>query len=219
MKALDLFCGAGGATRGLQRAGFRVTGVDIVPQPRYCGDAFVRADALTVDLSGYDFVWASPPCQRYSIANNIHGRTDHPDLVAIIRQRLVSARVPYIIENVAGAPLISPLTLCGLSFGLGVKRHRLFEANLLLLAPPCNGHTGDWVSVFGHTVLERSPAIGRTAKGGPRFRRKHLGVEKGREAMGIDWMTRGELAQAIPPAYSAFLGRQVMGALTKQEAA
>jgi DNA (cytosine-5)-methyltransferase 1 len=207
MKALDLFCGAGGASMGLHRAGFDVTGVDLAPQPRY-PFAFIQADALTVDLAGFDFIWASPPCQAYSAANNIHGRTDHPDLVDAVRARLVASGLPYIIENVPGAPLHEPVTLCGSMFGLNVKRHRLFECSYLVLAPDCApGHPGNWVSIFGHTVLERSPQIGRTAKNGPRFRRKHLGTDIGRAAMGIDWMSRDELSQAIPPAYSEFLAR------------
>jgi DNA (cytosine-5)-methyltransferase 1 len=208
---LDLFCGAGGAARGYQLAGFHVTGVDIRPQPRYCGDMFVQADALTYPLDGFDVIHASPPCQAYSLANNIHGRADHPMLVAQVRQRLLDNGFPYVIENVPGAPLRDPYLLCGRAFGLGVKRHRLFETTAPLLVPPCpRGHPGDWVLVFGHTVLERSAQVGRTAKDGPRFRRRHLGVEVGREAMGIDWMTRDELSEAIPPAYTEHIGSQLM---------
>lgn len=210
-RALDLFCGAGGVSRGLQRAGFHVTGVDLVASPRYVGDEFTQADALTVPLDGYDFIWASPPCQRYSIANNIRQRSDHPDLIQPIRERLTGSGSNWCIENVPGAPLINPVTLCGLTFGLGVKRHRWFETSFALLAPVCPpGHPGDWVCVFGHEILERSPAIGGTAKDGPIFRRKHLGIERGREAMGIDWMNRDELSQAIPPAYAEFIGRAAM---------
>src|SRR5438552_15961975 len=98
-RALDLFCGAGGATKGLQRAGYHVTGLDIRPQPRYCGDAFHQADALTFPLDGYDLIWASPPCQRYSIANNIHGRSDHPDFISDVRKRLGRQGAPWLIEN------------------------------------------------------------------------------------------------------------------------
>jgi DNA (cytosine-5)-methyltransferase 1 len=115
-----------------------------------------------------------------------------------------------VIENVPGAPLRQAIVVCGLTLGCGVKRHRLFESNHLLLGLPCGSHDGDWVSIFGHTVLERSPAIGRTAKNGPIFRRKHLGTDRGREAMGIEWMSREELSEAIPPAYTEFIGRQLL---------
>lgn len=125
-RALDLFCGAGGATRGLQMAGFHVTGVDIKPQPRYCGDEFHQANALTFPLDGYDFVWASPPCQRYTMAQNAAKNAhNHPDLIPPIRERLLGSGVDWVMENVVGAPLINPVMLCGLAFGLKVKRHSL----------------------------------------------------------------------------------------------
>ena len=207
-RALDLFCGPGGASMGLHQAGFEVTGVDINPQPSY-PFTFIQADALEFPLDGYDLIWASPPCQAYSIANNIHGK-DHPNLIAATRQRLQTAGTPYVIENVPGAPLLAPSLLCGLTFGLNVKRHRLFETTFLVLTPPCPpGHPGDWVSIFGNTVLERSPAIARTLNNGPVFRRKHLGTHIGRQAMNIHWMTRQELSQAIPPAYSHFIASQL----------
>ena len=130
LKALDLFCGAGGATRGLQQAGFHVTGVDIRPQKRYCGDAFHQADAMTFPLAGYDLIWASPPCQRYTKGAKRNGTSmNHPDLIGPVRERLIASRTPYIIENVETARphLIDPVRLCGTQFGLGVFRHRLFE--------------------------------------------------------------------------------------------
>lgn len=202
---------------GYFRAGFTdITGVDIAPQPRY-PFRFVQADALeylACFWPRFDAIHASPPCQRYSMANNIHQKPDHPDLVEPTRLALDRIGLPYVIENVPGAPLVNAIVLCGLSLGCGVKRHRLFESNHLLLGTDCvGGHPGDWVSVFGHTVLERSPAIGRTAKNGPIFRRKHLGTDRGREAMGIDWMTREELSEAIPPAYTQFIGTQLLGVL------
>jgi DNA (cytosine-5)-methyltransferase 1 len=218
---LDLFCGAGGCTKGYQEAGFHVVGVDLKPQPNYCGDEFVEGDAIElmerwsiVRGSGFDAIHASPPCQAYSVANNIHGRTDHPELIPATRELLQATGLPYVIENVPRAPLINPITLCGLSFGLNVKRHRLFECNFPVMTYPCpQGHPGDWLLVFGHTVLERGHEIGRTAKGGPRIRRKHTTTDRGREAMGIDWMTRDELSQAIPPAYTAHIGSYLLSHL------
>ena len=214
-RLLDLFCGAGGATRGYQQAGFHVTGVDISPQPNYCGDDFHQMDALDAGFYGYDAVHASPPCQAYSVANNIHQRTDHPDLIAATRALLVESRLPYVIENVPGAPLENYFQLCGRSFGLNVRRHRWFESNVFMLAPPCGSHAGDWLLVFGHTVLERGKTIGKTAKGGPIIRRRHVGVERGREAMGISWMNRDELSEAIPPAYTHWIGQQLIAALER----
>lgn len=207
-RLLDLFCGAGGAAMGYHRAGFEVVGVDIKPQPHYPFE-FHRADAMTFPLGGFDAIHASPPCQAYTVANNIHGR-EHPDLLPATRERLLASGAPWVIENVPGSPMLHAIVLCGLTFGLNVKRHRFFESSELILAPPCNGHEGDWVLVFGHTVLERSKSIGKTAKGGPRFRRKHLGTEVGRKAMGIDWMSRDELSEAIPPSYTEFIGAQLL---------
>lgn len=203
-RALDLFCGAGGASMGLHRAGFDVTGVDIKPQPRY-PFTFVQADALEYPLEGFDFIWASPPCQRYTMAQNAAKNAGaHPDLIPAVRARLQASAVPYVIENVVGAPLITPVLLCGLAFGLGVKRHRLFESSVPLLTPPCPSHDVDYFVIFGHEVRDRrhGQAAGRKNK-----------IAQGRIAMGIDWMTRGELSESIPPAYSEFIGKQAMAIL------
>lgn len=187
---------------GLHRAGFDVVGVDIEPQPHY-PFAFVQADAMRPPfrLSVFDFIWASPPCQSYAITNNIWKKpTGHyPDLVAPTRAMLRASGKPFIIENVPGAPLLSPLTLCGRMFGLRVYRHRLFECSEFILAPPHHSHS-------------EKASYGRTPKADEFFTISgHFGdVEGGKKAMGIDWMTRNELSQAIPPAYSEFLGRQVM---------
>lgn len=201
-RALDLFCGAGGATKGLQMAGFHVTGVDIKPQPRYCGDAFIQGDALEVPLDGYDFIWASPPCQAYTMAQNAAKNSHaHPDLIPAVRERLIRIKCPWVIENVVGAPLINPVVLCGLSFGLKVKRHRLLESKIAFLTPPCPSHNQDYYVIFGHEVRNRRH--GQTAG------RKNK-IAEGRKAMGIEWMTRGELSEAIPPAYSEFIGRRIL---------
>ncbi|MDE2099333.1 MAG: DNA cytosine methyltransferase [Patescibacteria group bacterium] len=214
-RLLDLFCGAGGAGMGYSRAGFEVVGVDIKPQPNYPFE-FHQADAMTFPLDGFDFVHASPPCQRYSIANNIHGRSDHPDLVDPIRDRLIASGIPYVIENVPGAPLLNPVVICGRALLLNVKRHRLFESSKPILGTCCpKGHAGDWVSVFGHTVLSRGKVIGKAKGGGNTIKRTHLGTEVGRVAMGIHWMNRDELSEAIPPAYTEYLGRQLIAQLSK----
>jgi DNA (cytosine-5)-methyltransferase 1 len=157
LKALDLFCKAGGATRGLQLAGFDVTGVDIQPQPHYCGDRFIQADALTVSLEGFEFIWASPPCQRFSLLAYKNGNAlAHPDLIAPIRKRLVPLGCPYIIENVVGARrhLIHPIMLCGTMFSLGTSqadlwRHRLFESNFPIANARRCYHRKPVIGVYG----------------------------------------------------------------------
>jgi DNA (cytosine-5)-methyltransferase 1 len=206
-----LFCGAGGAAKGLQQAGFHVTGVDIKPQPRYCGDAFVQADAMTFPLDGYDLIWASPPCQAY-VQRNKNLDTRHPRLIEPIRERLAATGTPYIIENVEGAPLIAPTLLCGTMFGLRVRRHRLFETPFMtILTSPCHHWgtvaAGDFAGVYAfggkghrHGKGQRDPR----AAHGPDWA----------DAMGIDWMSRAEITQAIPPAYSAYLGRLAFSVLS-----
>jgi DNA (cytosine-5)-methyltransferase 1 len=211
-RLLDLFSGAGGAAMGYHRAGFEVVGVDIKPQPHYPFE-FHQGDAMTYPLNGFDAIHASPPCQAYSVANNIHQRDDHPDLVPATRERLKTAGVPWVMENVPGAPMRNYVVLCGLALGCNVKRHRLFEYEGFWLwgPPPCpKGHPGDWLLVFGHTVLSRGKVTGKAKGGGNVIRREHVGTERGREAMGIDWMNRDELSQAIPPAYTEFIGRQLL---------
>jgi DNA (cytosine-5)-methyltransferase 1 len=213
MRLLDLFCGAGGAARGYQLAGFHVTGVDTKPQPRYIGDVFHQGDALDfIREHGHEFdcIHASPPCQKYSVANNIHKRSDHPDLLGPTRDALNATGLPWVIENVPGAPMQNYVVVCGLSLGCNVKRHRWFESNVLLFGTTCGDHSGDWLLVFGHTVLPRVKTVGRANGGGPTIRRKHVGTDRGREAMGIDWMNRDELSEAIPPAYTHFIGDQLI---------
>lgn len=152
MKALDLFCGAGGVSVGLQRAGFDVTGVDINPHPRHRGGRFVQADALTFSLEGFDFIWASPPCQAWTALKSLHAAREYPELISPIRERLKAQPAPWCIENVPGAPLGENgnlIMLCGTMFGLQtpdgaaeIRRHRLFETSWpICLRPACqHGH-------------------------------------------------------------------------------
>lgn len=221
MKCLDLFSGAGGAARGLQMAGFHVTGVDIKCQPRYAGDVFIQADAMTFPFDGFDLVWASPPCQGYSRLRHLpwlKGRT-WPLLIAPLRERLLAWGGDWILENVEDAPLLNGITLCGQMFGLPVYRHRSFESNVLLLSPGHPKHT----QVIGHGrmvndrrkgTLNAGSSAGSWATGGVitvaggQFKKAD-----GERALGIDWMTRDELSQAIPPAYSHWLGCRIVESL------
>ncbi len=200
MKILDLFCGAGGASVGLHQAGHEVVGVDIKPQPNYPFE-FHQADALTYTLEGFDAYWASPPCQAYSEATPITTKYTHPRLIPVVRELLLATGKPFIIENVEGArkELITPLKLCGTMFGIGVWRHRYFElGNMTQLDSPCP------CSHNGHPVTVNPPQNARRAQGGKRD------FEKEQIAMEIDWMSKSEISQAIPPAYSEYIGRQLL---------
>ena len=205
-RLLDLFCGAGGAAMGYHRAGFEVVGVDIAPQPHY-PFGFHQDDALRALANhgdGFDVIHASPPCPRWSKATRRWGTQDrHPDLIANTRRGLGALGRPYIIENVPGAPLRDPITLCGSQFGLRLRRHRLFESNVPLTDAGPHDHTYRVVGVYGHPG-------GSSRRDGLTFG----GVDEWREAMDIRWMTARELADAIPPAYTEHLGRQLIASLT-----
>ena len=208
MKLLDLFCCQGGASEGYRRAGFTVTGVDLDNQPRY-PFRFLRANVLDLEidfLCQFDAIHASPPCQAYTLAQRIQGN-NHPDLVAQTRDLLTRSGRPWIIENVEGAPLQNAITLCGGMFpGLRVYRHRIFESNVpLLRAPEHPAHVAP-LRKMGRPVKEGEfmHVVGNFS-----------GVETAKQAMGIDWMTRDGLREAIPPAYTEYLGRQLMGACKK----
>jgi DNA (cytosine-5)-methyltransferase 1 len=209
LRALDLCCCAGGATRGLQQAGYHVTGVDIKPQPHYIGDRFIQTSALDVDFDGYDLIWASPPCQLWSELTPADRRSYHIDLIGPIRARLQQQPAPWIIENVYGAlaQLRSPTMLCGTMFGLNIWRHRWFEfgnCDPFFLLPPCN-HDGHPIIISGQ---------GSRIIDGKRMGRIPTAVK--RRAIGIDWMNREELSEAIPPAYSKFLAEQIQQAQLHQ---
>jgi DNA (cytosine-5)-methyltransferase 1 len=212
-RLLDLFCGAGGAGMGHHRAGFDVVGVDIDPQPRYPFE-FYQADAMTFPLDGFDAVHASPPCQSYSVTASLHD-VAYPELISQVRSRLAATDLPYVIENVMGAPLHDAARLCGSSFGLGVRRHRLFETRPVLIGvPPCPHHLQpepvDVTGTGGRSTRPRTPGGGE--------HRKPLGLEHARKVMGIDWMTRPELSEAVPPAYTQWIGDQLLAAIEGQAA-
>lgn len=227
-RALDLFCGAGGATRGLQRAGFHVTGIDIKRQPRYCGDVFIQNDALETPvecLKQYDFIWASPPCQAFTKLRWMPDAKDHPNLIPDTRAMLQASGIPYSIENVEDAPLGESgylIMLCGTMFGLRtpdgraeLRRHRLFETSWSIPLRPACQHGARVLGVYGGHRRDRCRAI--TATGStPQTNtvknriRETFSIDEARFAMGIEWMTMTCLSQAIPPAYSEFIGQEIM---------
>ena len=231
MRLLDLFCGAGGCTKGYQQAGFWVRGVDLKPQPRYVGEEFVQADALEYlrgliesgEIAEFDAIHASPPCQGYSAAWALHKR-EHPKLIEDCRQLLQSSGLPFMIENVERAPMLKApglfglhgIMLCGTAFGLTVeyagasyelRRHRLFESNIILSAPVCR---------------HRLPVIGIYGHGESKAMRSNRGfqistVEVRREVMAMPWANRDEIAEAIPPAYTEYIGKQLLHAIRRGE--
>ena len=252
MRLLDLYCGGGGGARGYQLAGFHVTGVDYKPQSRYIGEEFVQADALEYLAEhghDYDAIHASPPCQGYSIMNNLpwlRGR-DYPLLLLPTIEMLDGLGKPYVIENVMGARHGSKTLkkrgleshglkagwLCGAMFGLPFYRHRLFSTNWMWLAPGHPRHEaviqpGRMLKDRANQVAYRESA-GRDSGGltqpanslahwqnGAHGNGVGIGHAKGwrlaAEAMGIYWMKRDELTQAIPPAYTEYIGRRLLNA-------
>jgi DNA (cytosine-5)-methyltransferase 1 len=208
LKLLDLYCKAGGASQGYQEAGFEVTGVDIKKQKRYPFE-FIQANALEVladknYLSNFDVISASPPCQTHSITKHLRNaqgkNTQKIDLIPQTRTGLQEWGGVYIIENVPGAPLINPVTLCGSSFNLKVRRHRNFESNISLKGSLCkHKEQGKPIGIYG-SMKDEIPNGGHTAKT----------IEEARIAMGIHWMLWSELVEAIPPIYTKNLGEQII---------
>jgi DNA (cytosine-5)-methyltransferase 1 len=210
-RLLDLFCGAGGAAVGYHRAGFEVVGVDIKPQKHYPFE-FHQADALEYLAEHgreFDAIHASPPCQAFTTLARMWNAKKHESLVEPTREALVASGRPFVIENVVGAPLVAPVLLCGTMFGLGteraqLRRHRLFETSFPVGLTPTHQHVGRVIGVYGNKSRDR-----RRANGGS----KDFPNEDAKMAMGIDWMTRAELSQAIPPAYTEWIGKQLIRAL------
>ncbi len=217
---LDLFCGAGGASKGYQRAGFEVVGVDIKPQPHYCGDEFIQADALvTLDelvvsrpdwAREFDAIHASPPCQRYTALGTREDLSGYADLMAPTRALLEAAGLPWVIENVPGAPMRPDVVLCGNSFGLRVYRHRFFECSFPVTRLVHQEHRIR-VNRRGENRLKHWQEGGFLTVTGD------IGSYAG-AAMGIDWMTGNELSQAIPPVYTDWIGRQLVRELARNAA-
>lgn len=240
-RLLDLFCGAGGAAKGYQEAGFEVVGVDIDPQPNYCGDEFFNADAmamvqdvrvgcwhensqksalpgmLTGCLGHFDAIHASPPCQGYTQLASVNAKLGreqrHAKLIEPTRELLEATGLPYVIENVVGAPLIDPVRICGTSFGLPLRRHRLFESNLPLEGKACEHSRFTepryWTGWRPKGVHRLSTVVQVYGNAG--------GKHEWPAAMGIDWMTNDELAEAIPPAYTRHIGEQLIRSLDTAE--
>lgn len=208
-RLLDLFCKAGGAGFGYHQAGFEVVGVDIEPQKHYPFE-FHQADALTYPLDGFDAIHASPPCQAFTALRTMYNAKPHADLLTPMRERLQGVSVPYIIENVPGAPMSGHqvIVLCGTMFGLGtgpaeLRRHRLFElSGFNTLTPKCF-HRDRVIGVYGGHGRDRRRAVNT----------QDYSTDQRREAMGIDWMNGDELSQAIPPAYCEFIGKALLASL------
>lgn len=232
-KLLDLYCCAGGAAMGYHRAGFDVTGVDIRPMPRYPFN-FVQADALEYVLEhGHEFdaIHASPPCQHDSVMTNGRWKdrvNEHPDLIQPTQKALRATGRPYVIENVSGArgKLYNPVMLCGTMFGLQTKhgsqlrRHRFFELSFgFILSPACQHFDGSVIGVYGggqNPARKRPATIGVWGHAGGSSNRDGLiqfGKQDRRDAMGIDWMTVDELSEAIPPAYTEYIGNHLLAHL------
>jgi DNA (cytosine-5)-methyltransferase 1 len=207
MKLLDLFCGVGGASVGYAQAGFEVHGVDLKHGKRY-PFTYLRADVLDVlkndeYIQQFDVIHASPPCQTHSITQhlrNAQGKsTSKIDLIPETRAALIASGKPYIIENVPGSPLIDPIQLCGSSFGLKVRRHRLFESNMNLVGSICDHKSqGRPIGVYG-SLKDEIPNGGKTADT----------IDEARNAMNMPWAIWTELVEAIPPAYTKYLGDQI----------
>lgn len=234
-RLLDLFCCQGGAAVGYHRAGFDVVGVDITPQPRYPFE-FHQADALAMVqdrlqgcwhesyhksslpgmlpacLGHFDAIHASPPCQHSAAitkGTNRHRQHLHPNLYPATKAILEASGLPYVIENPDARP---DAVLCGEMFGLGVLRHRRFESNVPITAPQDPPHRGR-VRGWRHGVYYDGPYVAVYGSGGGKASLAEAGA-----AMGIDWMDYGGLRESIPPAFTEFIGEQLLAHLAERAA-
>jgi DNA (cytosine-5)-methyltransferase 1 len=201
-----------------------------VDQPNYCGDDFIQGDALAegrrlLETEQWDLVHASPPCQAYSVLRRANPEAEYPDLIAPTRLMLIGGGVPWVIENVPGAPLRYSIVLCGSMFGLGavsgdglkaervyrqLRRHRLFESSFFMLQPSCQ-HEGEAIGVYGGGPTGRYTFANGAKKDRYGRRGGYQGtIAEKREAMGMDWVNASEINQAIPPAYTKFIGEQFL---------
>lgn len=233
-----------GIHRACVAAGIRheIVGVDIKNQPRYPFQ-FRLANAMHYPLEGFDFIWASPPCQAYTALRKMWNARSHDDLIPRTRERLIPTQIPYVIENVPGAPLGFSARLCGTMFdlrtpcGAELRRHRYFESSFMVPVPTCN-HGKSILGVYGGHVRDRCRTVGIYGEGVrdvSHDRRRTITVTghtpqqnvvrnrvrqtytpaDAKHAMEIDWMTLTELCQAIPPAYSEFIFKQFLAQNSK----
>ena len=218
-RLLDLFCGAGGCSEGYARAGFEVVGVDLSPQPNYPFD-FIQRDALEFDGPsigyGYDAIHASPPCQSFTAYRRTGNVGEYPNLIPETRELLQATGLPYVIENVEGAPLENPTMLCGSAFGLDVRRHRLFETNFPLMAPGCSHGRQAPNRFAGGRSKERTGTNRGLCRNTVEVGTWDTPLDVQKAAMGIDWMSLEELSEAIPPAYTEYIGTYLMAAVQQK---
>ena len=201
---------------GYHQAGFDVIGVDINPQKHFPFE-FHQADAMTYPLDGFDAIHASPPCQKFSVASIKHIKAGkvYPDYLTPIRERLKTNGKPWVIENVLGAPMNRMIVLCGLMFDLKVFRHRAFESSICLFYPEHPSHKGKKI---GEGYFSVAGSSGRWKSWGNVKRNVSKGtIRQWQDAMGIDWMTAKEIREAIPPAYTEFIGLQIMEYLNNEK--
>lgn len=217
-RLLDLYCCAGGAGMGYHQAGFDVVGVDLVWRKRY-PFVQIQTDCLSLSMNflrQFDAIHASPPCQAHTAMKTMADARPHTDLIPGTRAMLQASGVPYVIENVIGAPLLSPIVLCGSMFGLGAKaaqlrRHRQFEASFHISTPgPCR-HTSPTIGIYGEGCRDSRRKYDKTI---PEFT-----IVEGREAMGMPWASIAEICEAIPPAYTQHIGLQLIAYLQSQRLA
>jgi DNA (cytosine-5)-methyltransferase 1 len=238
-RILDLFCGAGGAAMGYSRAGFDVVGVDIAKQPHYPFE-FIQADALDVlewltdyatfrmdedryplDLTTFEAIHASPPCQAFTAYRRTGNVGEYPDLIAPTRGLLEATGLAWVMENVAGAPLIEPLMLCGSMFDLDVQRHRYFESNVRLASPawPCRHKIWAPDRYPGGRSVERTGSSRGLVRSCVEIGSWDIPLPVQQRAMGIDWMTLEELSEAISPDFTQYIGAQLMQHIERERAA